>query len=95
MAAYLIANIELTDQAAYAEYNRRTPAVVTTYDGRFLARGGTAEMLEGEIRPHRMAILEFPDMARLKAFYRSPEYQALAAIRRRASRASFIAVEGV
>jgi len=40
-------------------------------------------------------ILEFADMASLKAFYGSPEYQRLIAIRQRASRGRLIAIEGV
>jgi uncharacterized protein (DUF1330 family) len=95
MAAYLYADVEVTDPAAYTEYRLGAPAVVAAYGGRYLARGGAVEVLEGEASPHRVALVEFPDMARLKAFYHSPEYQALAAIRNRASRATFTAVEGV
>jgi uncharacterized protein (DUF1330 family) len=95
MAAYLIADIEVTDPAAYTEYRLRAPAVVAAYGGRYLARGGSVEVLEGQASPQRVALVEFPDMARLKAFYHSAEYQALAAIRNRASRGTFTAIEGV
>lgn len=95
MTAYLFADIEVTDSAAYADYPRGAPAVAMAYEGRFLARGGAAELLEGDRPPHRVALLEFPDMAHLKAFYNSPEYQALIAIRRRGSHANFIALEGI
>jgi uncharacterized protein (DUF1330 family) len=95
MPAFLIAEIDMTDPAAVADYRRGTPAVVAAFGGRFLARGGAAELLEGEARPHLMALLEFPDMERLKALYHSPEYQALVAIRERGSRANLVAVEGV
>jgi uncharacterized protein (DUF1330 family) len=95
MAAYLFAEIETTDPAIYEEYRRRVPAVIAAYEGRYLARGGAAELLEGEVPPSRLVLLEFPDIARLKAFYHSADYQSLAAIRRRASRSRLIALEGI
>jgi uncharacterized protein (DUF1330 family) len=95
MAAYLFADIEVTDQTAYEEYRRGAPAVVAAYGGRYLARGGAVEVLEGDAAAHRVALVEFPDMERLKAFYHSAQYQALAAIRNRASRSTFTAVEGI
>jgi uncharacterized protein (DUF1330 family) len=95
MTAYLFADIEVTDPAAYAEYRQAAPAAVAAYGGRYLARGGAVEVLEGDASPQRVALVEFPDMARLKAFYHSPQYQALVAIRNRAARSTFIAVEGV
>lgn len=95
MAAYIIANVEVSDRATYEEYRQQVPAVIAAHGGRFLARGGAAEVLEGETLPHRMVILEFPSMAQARAFYHSPEYQRLVAIRQRASRASLLAVEGI
>ncbi len=95
MAAYLIANVEVTDPVAYEEYRRLAPAAIAAHGGRYLARGGATAVLEGEVAAHRLVILEFPDMARLKAFYQSAEYQPLVAMRQRAARSSFVAVEGV
>ena len=68
MPAYLIANVEVTDPVGYEEYRRLAPAAIAAHGGRYLARGGGATtVLEGEFTPHRLVILEFPDMARLKA----------------------------
>lgn len=95
MSAYLIANIEVTDAAAYEAYRIQVTAVVAAYGGRYLARGGQVARLEGEISPQRVVILEFPTMARLKAFYDCPEYRPLIAIRQRAARSHLFAVEGL
>jgi uncharacterized protein (DUF1330 family) len=95
MAAYIFAGVEITDPAAYEEYRRRVPAVIEAYGGRYLVRGGAVERLEGDGELDRLVILEFPDMARLKAFYQSAQYQPLLAIRQRAARSNLIAVEGV
>ncbi len=95
MPAYLIANIEVTDAAAYEEYRQRVPAIIAAHGGRYLVRGGATELFEGDGRPARLVVLEFPDMAHARAFYQSPEYRPLIAIRQRASRVSITAVEGV
>jgi len=95
MAAYLIANVEVTDPVAYEEYRRLAPAAIAAHGGRYLARGGATAVLEGEFAAHRLVILEFPDMARLRAFYDSPEYRPLLAIRQRTSHSTLTAIEGV
>ena len=95
MAAYLIANVDVTDPAAYEEYRQQVPAIIAAHGGRYLARGGTTEWFEGPVQPRRMVLLEFPDMARLRSFYHSPEYQRVAAVRQRTAHSSLLAVEGL
>lgn len=95
MAAYVYADIEVTDTVAYEEYRRQVPAMIAAHGGRYVVRGGAAEVLEGDRVPRRQVILEFPDMAHLKAFYDAPEYQPLKVLRQRISRGTLIAIEGV
>ena len=95
MSAYIFASVEITDPAAYEEYRRRVPAIIAAYGGRYLARGGAVERLEGNAPVNRLVIVEFTDMVRLKAFYNSAEYQPLLAIRQRAARSNLLAIEGV
>lgn len=95
MAAYLVADVEVTDVQAYQEYRDRVPAVIAAHGGRYLVRGGAVERLEGAATLHRFVVLEFPDMAKLRSFYESPEYQTLIPLRQKGSRASLFAVEGV
>jgi uncharacterized protein (DUF1330 family) len=95
MAAYLIADVEVTDAQAFQDYRERVPGVIAAHGGRYLVRGGAVEHLEGDRIPHRVVVLEFPDMAKLRSFYESPEYQTLIPLRQKASRATLFAVEGV
>ena len=95
MSAYLLADIDIADSAAYEEYRRQVPALVASHGGRYLVRGGATEVLEGDASPKRVVIMEFADLAHLKAFYDSAEYQPLKALRQRASRSSLLAVQGV
>jgi len=95
MAAYLIADVDVRDAQAYEEYRQEVPGVIAAYGGRYLVRGGTVLRLEGAAAMHRVVVLEFADMAKLKAFYESAEYQRLIPLRQKASRSSLFAVEGV
>jgi uncharacterized protein (DUF1330 family) len=94
MPAYLIADVEVHDQNVYAEYRRQVLPLIQKHGGRFIVRGGAHEVLEGEWKPQRLVIIEFPDMATLKLWYRSPEYAKLTELRQGASRGSIVAVEG-
>ncbi|MGI0528219.1 DUF1330 domain-containing protein [Rhizobium giardinii] len=95
MAAYLIADVDVFDAEAFEEYKRDVPATEQRCGGRYLGRGGAAKVLEGDWEPHRLVIVEFPDMAALMGWYNSPEYSRLKAIRERCARTRIIALEGI
>ena len=95
MAAYMIADVEVIDTVGYEEYRQKTPATISAYGGRYVARGGATEVLEGTWTPRRCVILEFPSMAQLKAWWASPEYQPLRAIRERTAKSNLVATEGL
>jgi len=94
MAAYVIGEIEVTDQASYEDYRKQVLATVEKHGGRFIVRGGKVEALEGGWSPKRVVVLEFPSMQKLLTWYRSPEYAPLIKLRQKASRGKLIAVEG-
>ena len=72
-----------------------TPASLVAYDGKFLTRGGTVENLEGDWKPKRLVILEFPSMEKAKAWWNSPEYTPAKLIRQRASNTQMIVADGI
>ena len=61
MSAYVIAEIEVVDPAAYEEYRKQVLAVVTKYGGKFLVRGGQVEPREGGWTPKRIVVLSGED----------------------------------
>jgi len=95
MSAYLIAEIEVHDPEGYAEYVRRVPATIARYGGRYIARGGGIQALEGEPGPGRMAIVEFPDAARIREWHDSEEYRPVLAIRLRTAKSRLRIIEGL
>ena len=94
MAAYLIADIEVRDQAAYDEYRTRVPASLVPYDGKFIVRGGATEILEGDWEPGRIVVIEFPTAERAKAWWNSVEYRDVKDIRQRSASTRMVLVEG-
>ena len=93
MSAYVIGEIDVTDPAVYDDYRKQVLATVTKYGGRFLARGGKAEALEGAT-PKRMVVLEFPSYEQATKWYRSAEYAPLITLRQKGSRGRLLLVEG-
>lgn len=96
MPAYVIADVDdISDPVAYEDYKRQVPASVSKYGGRFVARGGRAENLEGDWEPNRIVIVEFPSVEQAKQWWSSPEYTPVKSIRQRSARSRLIVVEGV
>lgn len=93
--AYIVAELVVTDPVAYTrDYAAFVEPIVKAHGGRYLARGGTVEAIEGAAPAARIAILEFPSMAQARGFYGSPEYRKLAAIRQKYSTGRLFLVEG-
>ena len=94
MPAYFIAEIEVTNPAGYDAYRPLAGASIAQYGGRFVVRGGKAELVEGAKEPARIVVIEFADTAAAKRWYDSPEYQEALKIRLANSTGRVILVEG-
>ena len=94
MTAFVIIDIEVTDPAGYEDYRKLAPPALKLYGGRFLARGGPNETLEGDWHPERLVILEFESMERAKTWLNSPEYAQARALRHKYAKSKMIVVEG-
>jgi uncharacterized protein (DUF1330 family) len=95
MSAYVIANVDIRDPAIYAEYIKLTPVTIAAFGGRFIARGGKSERLEGDLPANRIVIIEFDTYEQAKAWYDSEGYRAARAVRQSASVGTLILVDGV
>jgi len=94
MPAYLIAEVDVADTAAYEEYKKLTPGAVAAYGGKFIVRGGTVDSKEGGWKPARLVVVEFASMEQARKFYDSPEYAPALAIRLKAAKSRLVLVEG-
>jgi len=93
VSAYVIVEIEIKDQEAYAAYGPPARESVEKHGGRFLVRGGENEAFEGQWAP-RIVVLEFENLDAIRSWYNSDDYQACLPMRLDSTTSRLIAVEG-
>jgi uncharacterized protein (DUF1330 family) len=89
---YWIGHVDISDPAAFTRYAASNGPPLGKFSGRFLVRGGTQEVVEGNVRG-RTAVIEFPSYDAALACYRSPDYQAVKRLLAGAAR-DLLVVEG-
>ena len=95
MKAYVIVNVEIRDPERYKDYIKAATPTVAAHGGKYIVRGGRAELLEGSASIHRIVVLEFPSYAQAKGWFESPEYREAQKIRQSCSAGDLILVEGM
>ncbi len=95
MATYLISDITVRDRTAFEIYRTRAAEAIHTYRGRYLARLGEVQVLEGSWNPSMIVIVEFPNLEQAHAWYRSPEYTFGLEVRDRPLTRNLILIDGV
>ena len=95
MPAYMIVNLDVSDAVAYEEYKTKVPALIQKHGGKYLVRGGKLTILEGDWKPTRLVLFEFPNTAAAQALFDDPEYQPLKALRQRVAKTDIVVVEGL
>ncbi|MFA3920315.1 DUF1330 domain-containing protein [Ruegeria hyattellae] len=94
MSVYLIAEIKITDDSWVPDYAANVHNLVEKHGGRYLARSGNIDTLEGDERDSTLiAILEFPTRAALDGFATSPEYAPYGQARQAGSISSFRVID--
>lgn len=90
---YIIGHITVNDPEAYKEYVEKDTPIVLASGGRFLVRGGQAQVVEGQAED-RHVIFEFDSFETALASYRDPAYQEVAKIRHASASSTIMVVEG-
>ncbi len=95
MSAYVVIEIIVKNPEGYEEYKMLAPPTIAAYGGKYIARGGRAENLEGSWQPNRIVILEFESLEKAKTWINSKEYQEARALRHKYATSKTIVVEGI
>jgi uncharacterized protein (DUF1330 family) len=95
MPAYVLAMVEILQPERYPEYAPMAARAVEAFGGRYIARGGRQEALEGEWSPKRIAMIEFENMEKAKAWWNSEQYREAKALRQAIARTTLLVVEGL
>ncbi|MFT7471479.1 MAG: hypothetical protein ACI8XU_001375 [Kiritimatiellia bacterium] len=94
MNAYLVLDLTIHDMESFAEYVEKIPAVISKHDGSYAVQGQIPTVLEGDWKPDRLVVIEFPSRDNAKAFLADPEAQTLFAIRHQATTSKLLLVDG-
>jgi uncharacterized protein (DUF1330 family) len=95
MPAYIIVEIEINDPEAYEEYKKLAPVSIAQFGGKYIARGGATEVLEGDWIPKRVVIVQFESIARAKEWLNCSEYAPARRLRHKSAKTNMIIVEGI
>ncbi|WP_044044219.1 DUF1330 domain-containing protein [Caballeronia insecticola] len=95
MAAYVLVDVEITNQEAYEKYREVAYPVINAFGGKYLVRGGATEVIEGDWSFDRLIIVEFESVERARQWYYSPEYRPAIDVIEKYARRKLAIVEGV
>src|SRR3954452_22699763 len=94
MKAYLVLDITLNDHARFKQYIAEIPAFIAKHSGKYIVQGAQPTAIEGDWKPERMVILEFPHRANAEAFLGDPEIQDLFRLRHDTTTSRLVLVDG-
>ncbi len=93
MSAYLILDVDIHDPVKYKTYMEKAKPLVEKYGGKYHVRGGPFQIMDGDWKPTRLVVIEYPDMETAKAMYMGDEYAPIKAIRKSCSTGHTVIVE--
>jgi len=95
MPVYAIAQLTITDRAAYRRYQDRFMDVFQRFRGRLLAADESPKVVEGDWDREKVVLLSFPDEAAFWEWAESAEYQEIVKDRWAGSTAVVLLVQGL
>ena len=81
MKAIAIVDLDIHDPEGYSKYPPLVWPLIERHGGKLTHRISDFETVEGDWRPSRVVIIEFPDKEAARAFLADPEYQPVKDIR--------------
>jgi uncharacterized protein (DUF1330 family) len=94
MKAYLVLDFAIRDLEGFRPYIAAIPAFIEKHSGCYIVRGVEPTVVEGDWRPERMVVIEFPARANAEAFLADPDCQVLFRIRHTATTSKLVLVDG-
>lgn len=94
MKAYLVLDLTVHDLAGFRPYIAAIPAFIEKHSGKYIVQGVQPTPMEGDWRPQRMVVIEFPAREKAEAFLRDPDCRALFAVRHKTTTSRLVLVDG-
>jgi len=93
MNAYLILDLAIHDFGKFSEYIQKIPAFIKKHSGRYIVQGVEPTVMEGDWKPERVVVIEFPSSDHAKIFIKDPEAKEIFKIRLSTTTSKLILVE--
>jgi uncharacterized protein (DUF1330 family) len=68
MKAYLVLDFSVNDLGGFRKYIAEIPAFIARHSGKYIVRGVQPTTIEGDWKPERLVIIEFPEREKQKHF---------------------------
>jgi uncharacterized protein (DUF1330 family) len=94
MKAYLVLDLTVNDFGRFRTYIAEIPAFIAKHSGKYLVQGVEPTTIEGDWKPDRMVILEFPERKNAEAFLGDPQIQHLFKLRHETTTSKLVLVDG-
>ena len=95
MTVYVIAQLKITDRAAYDRYQARFFDVFRKFNGRLLSADERPSVVEGDWNRDKLVLMSFPDEAAFQAWANSPEYLEIAKDRKAGAQGLVLLAKGL
>ena len=94
MKAYLVLDFSVNDFGGFRKYIAEIPAFIARHSGKYLVQGAQPTTVEGDWKPERMVIHEFPERAKAEAFLGDPDIRGLFEVRHATTTSKLVLVDG-
>ena len=94
MKTYLVLELTVNDFGGFRKYVTEIPAFLARHSGKYIVQGVQPMPIEGDWKPERMVIIEFPEREKAEAFLGDPEIQDLFKLRHDTTTSKLVLVEG-
>jgi uncharacterized protein (DUF1330 family) len=94
MKAYLVLDFSVNDFAGFSKYIAEIPAFIARHSGKYIVRGVQPTPIEGDWKPERMVIIEFPEREKAEAFLSDPQIQNLFKVRHDTTTSKLVLADG-
>ncbi len=94
MNAYLIIDMTIHDFDKFREYITKIPVFIEKHSGKYIVQGEKPAVMEGDWKPERMIVIEFPSRGKAEDFLQDPDAQMLFALRHETTTSKVVLVDG-
>jgi uncharacterized protein (DUF1330 family) len=94
MKAYLVLDLTVNDFAGFKRYIAEIPAFIARHSGKYIVQGTQPTPIEGDWKPERMIIIEFPEREKAEGFLSDPDIQELFQVRHATTTSKLVLADG-